>query len=541
MAFEARILGPVEASLDGRPVPLGSPKQRAIFALLVLNAGRVVPTERFVDELWGDDPPESPSSSIQVYMSRLRRSLESNADVEARPADGTGSPAVRLLRRGAGYQLEVPPESVDAHLFAGLITSARTMLHRHPPDAQRIVEQALSLPRGPALADVVGRLGPTGAAEAKRLDDLRLIAQETRLDTLLAQGDAATAAADAAALVREHPLREDLRAALMLALYRAGRQGEALEAYDTAREELADELGIDPGTALRELHAQILRQDPQLDHVPTQPTPPAVPTTEPATDRQVTVTAARRPGLATGKVPEPLTSFVGREGEIDDLVAALGETRLVALQGTGGAGKTRLALAVARRAAGGFQDRVWWVDVSGLDDPLTLPRIVTAAVGAHEDPERAPLETAISHLGDSVGLLVLDNCEHLVEACAEAVHRLLGGCLGLRVLVTTREPLGVPGELIWPVLPLPLPEPYRPVTSAEIGKSAAVQLWCERAAVALRGFELVDENAETVSRICIRLDGLPLAIELAAGPAQGSLARRDRRRPGSPPRGTGRQ
>ncbi|WP_051552260.1 AfsR/SARP family transcriptional regulator [Nocardioides sp. URHA0020] len=516
MAFEARILGPVEATVDGRKVVLGSPKQRAVFALLVLNAGRVVSTDRMTDELWGDQTPESPSSSLQVYISRLRRSLRADTedvqdsqDTQDSGADeATAAPSVQLLRRGAGYQLDVPESSIDAHRFADLVSSARSLLPHRPPDARLLIEEALSLLRGPTLADVVGSLGTTGTAEVKRLDDLRLIAQESRLQALLAEGDHARAAADAAALVREHPWQESLRATLMLSLYRAGRQAEALQAYDDVREELAEQLGVDPGTALRELHASILRQDPGLDPV----TPPPVPAEASADER-----LPRSPigSVATGKVPEPLTTLVGRDSEVEEVLDAVSRARLVALVGTGGAGKTRVATAVATTYRDRLPGGVWWVDVSALDDPATLPLVVGVAVGGHEPPEGTPLESAISHVGDQRALLVLDNCEHLAAACAEVIEQVLAGCPGLRVLATSREPLSVPGELVWPVLPLALPPSAGSASEAEIASSPAVRLWSERASAALRGFRLDQSNSAVVARICHRLDGLPLAIELA--------------------------
>jgi predicted ATPase/DNA-binding SARP family transcriptional activator len=494
MAFEARILGPVEAARDGRSVALGSPKQKAVFALLVLGAGHVVSTDRLVDELWGEHPPDSPSSSLQVYISRLRRSLQTHdQDPEA----------VRLVRRGAGYQLDLPDRSVDAHLFADLVGDGRAMLAERPADARQLLEEALALPRGPALADVVAGLGPTGVAEAERLDELRLVAQEALLQALLAQGDAMTAAADAAALVREHPLREGLREALMLALYRSGRQSEALTAYDAVRRELRRQLGVDPGAGLRELYARILRHDPALE-------PAAVPV--PATRRD---SPPARTGPPAGRLPEPLTSFVGREADVGAVVRSVRGSRLTSLAGTGGAGKTRLALAAAH-AAGPFPGGTWWVDLAVLDDPAIVPRVVGLALSGHDTPGGSPLDVAIDQLGDQDTLLILDNCEHVVAACADVVRRLLTGCPRLRVLVTTREPLGVPGEVIWPVDPLTVPPPGVRLTPAVAVRSPAVRLWSERAAAALPGFALDEDNVGTVVRICRRLDGLPLAIELAA-------------------------
>ena len=257
MTFEARILGPVEASLDGRPVALGSPKQRAVFALLVLNGGRVVSTERLVSELWGEDPPGSPVSTLQVYISRLRRSV-----------GGGDTGPVRLVRRPPGYQLTLPEGSVDADRFRQLVDAARAPAGRTtPPRRGRIARDALRLQRGPPWPTCSSCSGPNAAAEAQRLDDLRLAALQLRLQAMLAQGEAAAAATDAAALVREHPLQEELHAALMLALYRSGRQAEALQAFEAVREQLAEQLGVDPGPGAARAAAAILRRTAWLGDV----------------------------------------------------------------------------------------------------------------------------------------------------------------------------------------------------------------------------------------------------------------------------------
>lgn len=516
MTFEAWILGPVEASMDGRAVSLGSPKQRAVFALLVLTPGRVVSTERLLFELWGADPPSTAVSTLQVYISRLRRSIGAQDGEGARASvDGHGAAPVQLLRRAPGYQLNVAEESVDAYRFASLVTAARAQLDHDPRAAEKVLDQALALQRGPALADVVRLLGPTAAAEAQRLDDLRLVALEARLKVQLAQGEAAAAAAEAAALIREYPLQEDLHAMLMLALYRAGRQAEALAAFEAVRDELDRELGLDPGAPLRALHLQILRHDPALDAVPLGRDQHGDPPPESTLERRESVPSLAR-GAATGRVPESWTSLVGRDDEIQALLQAIAGGRLTALVGTGGAGKTRLALAVTEHARVANGWAVWWVDVASVTEPVSLPRIVAAALGSREQSARSALDSAIAHLGGSPGLLVLDNCEHLVADCAQVVLRLLVGCPQVRVLVTTREPLGLPGELVWPVLPLALPPGRRAASRADLEASPAIQLWCERAAAALPGFALTDDNAGLVARICTRLDGLPLAIELAA-------------------------
>jgi predicted ATPase/DNA-binding SARP family transcriptional activator len=518
MTFEARILGPVEALRDGRPVSLGSPKQRAVFALLVLHGGKVVSTDRLVAELWGEEPPGSPVSTLQVYISRLRRSMGS-VDGEG---DGTAPPgAVSLVRRSPGYQLTLPEGAVDADRFRLLVASARTRLADDPVSARHMLERALELQRGAALADVLEVLGPNAAAEAQRLNDLRLAAQELRLEAMLADGEAAAAAADAAALVREHPLREGLHAVLMLALYQSGRQAEALQAFESVREELDVQLGVDPGPGLRDLHLRILRQDPDLAPVVSEPRPGRMEVAslegglDGVLERHETV-PSHASGPATGWVPDPLTSLVGRDEEADEVSAALARARLTTLTGAGGCGKTRLALAVVERVRRAYPAGIWWVDLSTVTDPESVARLVAAAIGGRELAGRSLLESAVAQVGSGVGLLVLDSCEHLAGASADAVHRLLVGCRGLRVLVTTREPLGVPGERVWPVQPLAVPPEARLPTHAEVAASPAVQLWCERAGAALPGFELTEANAPLVARVCRQLDGLPLAIELAS-------------------------
>src|SRR3954452_18952837 len=292
-------------------------------------------------------------------MSRLRRSMGGREESEA---DGAPD-AVRLVRRSPGYQLNLPAGSVDADRFAALVAAARTRLAENPVQARQMLDDALRLQRGAPLADVVELLGPNASAEAQRLDDLRLTTLQLRLQAMLAQGEAGADAAEAAGLVREHPLQEELHAALMLALYRSGRQAEALQAFELVRGLLADQLGVDPGAGLRELQRRILQQDPSLDARLPGVADPAVPAREPGLDRHQSL-PSRTPGPATGSVPHPLTSLVGRDHEVAAAVAALVRARLMSLTGTGGSGKTRLAIAVLARVRSGYPDGVWWVDLS---------------------------------------------------------------------------------------------------------------------------------------------------------------------------------
>ena len=254
---EVRLLGPVGLSIDGTERDLGSPKQRCVFAVLALSAGQVVSVDRLVQEVWGDEAGDKAISTLQVYISRIRRSF-------GEQSPGTGP---RLLRRPPGYLLDVPSDAVDGHRFARLVAAARGRTREDPAAALRQLDEALQLMAGAPLADVAEQLGDAAGAQIARIDELVLLAREERLRALLGVGDAAAVVSEARALITEHPLREGLHASLILALYRAGRQTESLAAYEQLRRLLADELGIDPGPELRRLHTQLLRQDAALELV----------------------------------------------------------------------------------------------------------------------------------------------------------------------------------------------------------------------------------------------------------------------------------
>ncbi|MCK2221464.1 winged helix-turn-helix domain-containing protein [Actinomadura sp. ATCC 31491] len=497
------ILGPMEVEGAGGPIEVGGLRLRALLAVLALDAGRVVTADRLIDVLWPGEPPGNAANALQTLVRRLRVALRPEKVLESRPG---------------GYRLALAGDDVDALRF-------RRLAGRGSP------EEALRLWRGTALAGLTGV--PYLRDVAEGLEQERLCAVEARAEARLATGEAAGPAAEgsaglsaggAAGLAVElraelaaHPLRERLAALAVRALAAGGRQAEALELFERTRRRLADELGVDPGAELRAAHLAVL-------------------TGEPHTGRPAAPAAQRRAGgepapvgrqVVRGNVRVARTSFIGREAELEQLARLLRRTRIVTVVGPGGAGKTRLALETAARA-GDRVDACWVVELASLSAPAELPGAVCDALGLREDrpvpyhlePAATPpaggdaLEAVTDAVGDGDVLLVLDNCEHLLDAAAALAERLLAACPRLRVLATSREPLSVPGEHLAPIPPLE--PPPAGVTAAEAAAYPAVRLLVERAVAARPAFVLDDGNVAAVAELCRRLDGLPLAIELAA-------------------------
>jgi DNA-binding SARP family transcriptional activator/tetratricopeptide (TPR) repeat protein len=332
-----RVLGPVSATVDGRPCGISSPLQRGLLGLLAADAGRVVSVDRLLTELWGDSMTESALSSLQVCVSRLRRALGDTSS-----GDSTEPPSVRVTRRAPGYVLELPEGALDAWRLTRLAEAARARVTSDPGAALELLDEGLALVMGEPLSDVVDALGPVAAAEAQRLADLVLRARETRVEALLGVGRASDAATAAEHLLVGQPLRESLHALRLLALYRSGRQTDALAAYQTLRDQLSEDVGVDPGPALRRLHAQLLQQDPALDWIP--PRTPAV-----VEGVQGTLADAVGPIRPAGEPP-----LLGRDAEVDVLERAVrrsahGHGAVWVVSGEAGIGKTRLAQEVAAR------------------------------------------------------------------------------------------------------------------------------------------------------------------------------------------------
>jgi predicted ATPase/DNA-binding SARP family transcriptional activator len=393
-----------------------------------------------------------------------------------------------LLTRTGGYLLRVAAGALDADAFERLAAAGeRARAAGDHARGRAHLGAALALWQGPALAEFADE--PFARIEAARLEELRLRALEGRLACDLALGRASELVAELEALVAAHPLRERFWWQLMVALYRSGRQGEALRAYQDARRLLADQLGVDPGADLQRLQAAILRHDQELD-------PPGART-------------------SPGNLPAPLTGFVGRQRDLAEIRTLMRSDRLVTLTGVGGAGKSRLAVEVAAASRPDFPDGTWLVELAALTQPGLVPSAAAAALGVSEHPRRPLVDVLADRLAGAEALLVLDNCEHVVDEAAEVADRLLHGCAGLRILATSRERLGLTGERLRPVAGLAVP-PAGAADAATVGLAEAVRLLVQRAAAVQPGFALSDATAAAVARICQRLDGLPLALELAA-------------------------
>ena len=462
------ILGPLQAvGDDGLELALGGRMPRAVLALLLLRANEVVSSDQLVEELWAGAPPASGAKGLHVHVSRLRRALA---------AGHSDSDGERLVSTAGGYVLRVGPEELDVQRCERLIGEGRSLLAAGRPDqALAALSGAAELWRGDVLAEF--QYDAFAQGEIARLGELRAAVLEERIVVEMLLGREAQVLGELERLVRDYPYRERLRGQLMLALYRTGRQAEALAAYRAARSALVDELGIEPSVELRQLHEAILAQDRALLQTdPGQPAPPA---------------GAMTDGRAPGHVHLPVqaTPLIGRERELAELMTLADSRRLITLTGTGGTGKTRLGMAFAARLADRYPDGVWWVPLAMVSEARLVPAAIAGVLGDIAD---LPM-----YLRGRALLLVLDNFEQVIEA-ARAVAELLSGAPGCGVIVTSRERLGVAAEQEYPVAPL--------------SPRAAVELFTARARQVEPGYE---PGAE-IDAICERLDRLPLALELAA-------------------------
>jgi predicted ATPase/DNA-binding SARP family transcriptional activator len=452
MKPQFRLLGPLTATIEGAPVEVGGEKRRALLAALLLRASEVVPRDELIDALWGEDPPDTARNTLQVYVSQLRKVL----------------PGGLLETMPSGYRLAVDASAVDVFEFESLAQAGRSALTiGDATGAAEMLRRALGLWRA-APVDVP-------QPEALRLDELRLTALEDRIDADLALARHAQLVGELEGLVAEHPLRERLRGQLMLALYRAGRQADALAVYQRARRTLVEELGIEPGESLRKLERAILEQDPSLNV---------------------------HPAAIARRIPKPATPLLGRERELETLADLVRQdtTRLLTLTGIGGLGKTRLALELVRRLAPEFQHGACVAALATVRDPGLVTRAILEALELPETTSDVDEQLA-STLQESELLLLADNFEQVLAA-APNIARLLDAAPRLKIVVTSRAPLRIAAEREYAVPPL--------------ADDEAAELFISRAQAANATFDLSEQNAAAVAELCARLEGLPLAIELAA-------------------------
>ncbi|PSL03268.1 putative ATPase [Haloactinopolyspora alba] len=465
------VLGPFEVRTDdGVLADVPGARLRALVIALALEPGHVVPKGRLVDWIWGEHPPSDAANSLQRLVSRLRKVL----------------PEGSVEGRTDGYRLAVDPDVVDAARFERLVGRAR-----EDEDARKapLLREALALWRGAAMEDVGLHDSAAFDAAVTRLEGLRLTAVEDRFEAEISLGHAAELVPELTDLVAAHPLRERLVAALMRALAAARRGSEALVVYERTREALADALGVDPSPELSALHVALLRGE-----------------------------VGQREETRTTNVRAELTSFVGRDADVAAVRGLVGEHRLTTLIGPGGAGKTRLATETARTLSSGLPDGAWLIEFAPIGADGDVAQKALAGLGLRDAllgaaPSEDPVEGLVAAVRDREMLLILDNCEHVIESVAALAERVLGECRRLRILATSREPLGITGEALWQVEPLAMPTG---AGRAESASSPALRLLRDRAG-AVRQDLGTDEHTEALMvRICRALDGMPLAIELAA-------------------------
>lgn len=550
------LLGPFQVSRGDTVLTVSGARLQGLLVRLALAGGHAVEPGVLVDAIWAEEPPAGPGHALQALVSRLRRALP--------PTDPARGVVVQVT---GGYRLAVDAADVDALRFERLTAAGREGLRTGDPEAAvAALSTAVALWGGHPGAEpaVIAAVAPTVAT---RLAQVSIEAVADLADAELSLGRAELAAARLTGLLAEQTVNERAAALLMDALAAQGRQAEALAVYERVRETLADALGADPGTALRERHLRLLRPGRPLlvpdasaggapAGSPAASRAPAgsalssrvsVPVTE-TTARATSATEASAAGMspaganaegATGpnaggqvapepdrirptNLPAPLTSFIGRDDDLSRIGTLLTTGRLVTVLGPGGAGKTRLALEAARRHRHAVRDGAWLIDLVSVTEPAKIATAVLTGIGlrggamldARKRIEGDELDVLVGELGGRESLLLVDNCEHLIDAVARLVSALLPRCPGLRVLATSREPLAVDGEALVPLAPLALPDPDDSVEQAR--RAASVRLFTERAAAVRPGFDVDETSLPDIVRVVRGLDGLPLALELAA-------------------------
>ena len=489
---DARIvlLGPVSMTIAEQKVGLGSRLQRGLLAALAARAGEVVPMALIVEGLWGDQPPPTAGATLRAYVSRARAAVGRD----------------RLVSEDGGFRLDLDPGHVDALAVEGAMPEIRSLADTDLTAAGVAARQQLARWRGDALADLRGL--PFADTAAARWHQLRAELRVTAWRASLADGNHAAVLDDLRRSAEAHLEDERVIALHMVALLRDGQHAAALRTFDDLRVRLAETLGADPSNGLRRMHHRVLEHDPGLlrgDPLAAEadrltPVPAGAPAAAGAVGPAAPSTA-----WGSSNLPTPLTSFIGRTAQLEMAERLLHTGRLLTITGMGGVGKTRMALEAARRQRPRSTDGPWLVELAGVADPADVGCATAQALGIG-CPGEEPLAAMSAALTDRHTTLVVDNCEHVLDAVADMVAGLLAACPGLRVLATSREPLGVPGEQVMLLRPLPATAPDDP----------AITLFIERARLVDPDFAPTGATAEAVSRVCTALDGLPLAVELAA-------------------------
>jgi predicted ATPase/DNA-binding SARP family transcriptional activator len=507
------LLGPMEVRVDGAPVKLPGTAERALLAQLLLSPNRTIPATMLVDRLWSESTlPVDPMNALQIRVSKLRRALK---------AVGVGEV---VTRQGVGYRATIEPSAVDATDFAERIRAARTAAADAADDAGvhpahlQAYDDALALWRGHPLSDFAVEQWAT--AEAARLTQLRLAAMTERAQVALALGRHAEVIGDLEPVVAGDPTLESLAGLLMLALYRSGQQADALDVYARTREALDESLGLEPSVSLRSLHERVLRQDATLgaqqDMVPA-----AAASSSGPTSGLVTMPAHRSrtdaDQTAPTNLPTVLRPLIGRDDQLDSIAQLLGGVRLLTLIGPGGAGKTALALATVAHTAANYPDGAFGVRLASVNAPDHVPVAVADALGMPLDGAMASRDLRdrlVSFLARRRMLLLVDNCEHVVDAAAVLIDDILSRCPDITVIATSREALAVPDEVQVTVGPLETPPEGAP--PREVLRYPAAQLFAERARAVRPGLLFGADDLTAIGAITRSLDGIPLALELAA-------------------------
>ncbi|HVM10019.1 MAG TPA: BTAD domain-containing putative transcriptional regulator [Acidimicrobiales bacterium] len=503
--MQVALLGPLEVRIGDAAVEIRRGLPRTLLIALALRAGETVSSDSLVELLWGDDQPQNPANALQIQVSYLRKAIAQAGAVQQ-----------PIVTKPGGYALDVRPDDVDARRFEAMVREGARAAAGNDVStlttAAGVLTEALALWRGEPLADVVGESFAIG--EVTRLGELRWEAIERRNDVLLALGRHRELVGELSQLVTANPLRERFHEQLMLALYRSGRQADALRAYDDARKILIEELGLDPGPQLQQLERDILAQSPELAWRPPSGAEAPVELGDPA--HAPAPPLLDPPRIRAASLPNPVTPLIGRRVETDRVGDLLDRNRAVTLTGPAGAGKTRLAIEVAHSY---FEaDDVVYVDLAAVGAAEQVPQAVATAVGISAPVEGDPADVVAQWFVDRSALLLLDTCEHVLPGAAAVASRVLRTAPHARVLATSRRALAIAGEIAWPVPPLALAPPSA-VTALEAGRYPAVELFCRRAAAVRPDFALTDANAADVAAICLALDGLPLAIELVSARA----------------------